>query len=180
MDITITTASASGMLSIPINLVFYAFVAAYVVHIIDESMLGENFVEMVRRSFWPAYEWKHFFGFNTLLMSMIILSVFLFDLFGGNWLLIPLIFVFQMVTNGLWHLGATCITKRYSPGLLTSILYWMLFHLIIRYAFLKGQIPVGLFALAGILGTLITIAMIGSFFVFRRRFGLDSQPEERA
>lgn len=170
MDVTITITATSNTLLIPINFVFWAYVAAYVIHILDESLLGETFVEMVRRNFWPAYEWKHFFGFNTLLMSIFILSIVLFELLGGAWIIFPLTFVFQMFTNGLWHLAATLITRRYSPGLLTSILYWMLFYFIFRYAFLKGEIPVPQFVISGILGALITILMIGSFFVFKRRF----------
>jgi hypothetical protein len=180
MDITITVASTSGTLFIPINLIFWAYVAAYVIHILDESLLGENFVEMVKRNFWPAYEWKHFFGFNTLLMSLIILSIVLFEVLGAAWIIFPLTFVFQMFTNGLWHLGATLITKRYSPGLLTSILYWMLFYFIFRYAFLKGEIAVPQFMISAILGALITILMIGSFFVFKRRFGATTQNVGRA
>lgn len=175
MDITITVANTSDTLVIPINLIFWAYVAAYVVHILDESLLGENFVEMVRRNFWPAYEWKHFFGFNTLLMSLIILSIVLFEVLGAAWIIFPLMFVFQMFTNGLWHLGATLITRRYSPGLLTSILYWMLFYFIFRYAFLKGEIAVPQFVISAALGTLMTVLMIGSFFVFKRRFGATIQ-----
>ena len=175
MAITITGASTSGTLFIPINFIFWAYVVAYIIHILDESLLGENFVRMVKRNFWPAYEWKHFFGFNTLLMSLIILSIVLFELLGAAWIIFPLTFVFQMFTNGLWHLGATLIKKRYSPGLLTSILYWMLFYFVFRYAFLKGEIPVSQFVTAGVLGTLITILMIGSFFVFKRRFGGTTQ-----
>ncbi len=171
MDITVAAARTSGTLSIPISLLFWAYVFAYVIHIVDESVLGENFVEMVRRHFWPDYGWKHFFGFNTLLMTLIVLSIVLYDILGGAWIVLPLTFVFQMATNGLWHLVATIVTRRYSPGLLTSTLYWVLFYLIFRYAFLKGEIPVRQFVTSAAVGTLITVLMIGSFPVLKRRFG---------
>jgi hypothetical protein len=171
VDVTISTAGGEGSLVIPISFFFWAYVAAYVVHILDESMLGEGFVGMVRRNFWPEYEWKHFFGFNTMLMSLIIFSIVVYEIWGGAWIIFPLVFVFQMFTNGLWHLGATIITRRYSPGLLTSILYWVLFYFIVRYSFLKGEIPLSRFVISAVLGTLVTVVMIGSFFVFRKRFG---------
>ncbi len=169
MDITITTGSTANLI-IPINLLFWAYVAAYVVHILEESVLGENFVEMVKRNFFPDYEWHHFFAFNTVLMSAIVLSIILYEAFGGRWLILPLAFVFQMVTNGLWHLGATILSKRYSPGLLTSILYWMLFYFIVRYSFMKGQIPASYFYAAAFAGAMITAAMIGSMFGLRKKF----------
>jgi hypothetical protein len=73
-----------------------------------------------------------------------------------------------MTTNGLWHLGATLITRRYSPGLLTSLLYWMLFYFVVRYSFLKGEISGPHFVIAGLLGTLVTVIMVGSFFVIKQ------------
>lgn len=177
MDIIISATSNTGNLIIPINLLFWGYVAAYVVHILEESTLGENFVEMVRSNFWPDYNWKRFFGFNTLLMSLIILSIMIYEILGENWIIFPLTFVFQMFTNGFWHLGATIITKRYSPGLLTSILYWMLFYFIFRYAFLKGEIPILPFVISAILGTLMTTLMIGALVVFRKRFGATNKEE---
>jgi hypothetical protein len=170
MNITIS-ASGGGEIAIPIIFLFWGYVAAYVVHILEESVVGENFVEMVRRGFYPGYDWTKFFGFNTLLMSLIIISVVVYDIAGGAWIIFPLTFVFQMFTNGLWHLGATVITKRYSPGLLTSILYWMLGYFVIRYSFLRGEIAPPHFVLAVVLGTLITVLMIGSLFVVRKVYG---------
>lgn len=171
MSVTISAVSSNDSLVIPIQFLFWGYVAAYVVHILEESLLGENFVEMVRKNFWPEYQWKHFFAFNTLLMSLIILSIILYEVFKGTWIILPLIFVFQMCTNGFWHLGFTLITRKYSPGLLTSILYWMLWYFMFRYSFLKGEIVVSHFVIAAILGTGLTMLMIGSFRLFRKRFG---------
>jgi hypothetical protein len=170
MNIVITTIENTGVISLPITLFFWGYVVAYIIHIIDESLLGETFVTMVRRNFWPGYEWKHFFGFNTLLMSLIILSNILYEIFGGSLIVLPLIFVFLLTTNGVWHLLATIIQKKYSPGLATSIIYWILFYFIFRYSILSGQIMPSISLWAGIIGTLLTILMIGSFFIFKKRF----------
>jgi len=169
MDVTITTASGPGPVLVPVSFLFWAFLAAYVVHILDESVLGETFVGMVRRHFWPDYGWEKFFGFNALLIGLIALSNLAYEALGGAWIILPLVFAFQMATNGLWHLGATLVTRTYSPGLLTSVLYWMLFYLLFRYAFLKGQIRTDHFLVAAVAGTLVTVVMIGSLFVIKRR-----------
>lgn len=171
MEIVATTGEA-GRLVIPISLIFWGYVAAYVVHILEESLLGENFVEMVRRSFSPRFEWKHFAVFNTLLMSVTVLSIILYEVLGGSWILLPLSWAFMFTTNGLWHLGATLLSRRYSPGLLTSILYWLLFSFVVRYAYLPGEIPDGQFLISGVAGTTITVVMIGMMFSMRR-FGAD-------
>jgi hypothetical protein len=171
MDVIIVAGESHGTLMIPISFLFWGYVAAYVVHILEESLLGENFVEMVRKNFWPAYQWKHFFGFNALLMVLLILSIVFYEVLGGGWIVAPLIFVFLMATNGLWHLGFTLITKKFSPGLVTSILYWMLFYFIFRYSFLQGEIAVSHFVIAAIVGTAMTVLMIGSFGIFKKRFG---------
>ena len=176
----IFSSGSTGTLTLPISLLFWGYVAAYVIHILDEALLGEKFVPMVQHNFWPEYEWKHFFGFNTLLMSLIIISIILFEVLGGGWIILPLIFVFLLTTNGIWHLGATIITKRYSPGLLTSLLYWILFYFIIRYSFLQGQVKPGYILITAIIGTALTVLMISSFFIMKRKFGSkysDAQPE---
>ena len=60
MNIIFTTTSDIS-LSIPIQLLFWAFVAVYVIHILEESVLGENFVDKVRKNFIPFYDWTKFF-----------------------------------------------------------------------------------------------------------------------
>jgi hypothetical protein len=176
----IFSSDPAGIVTLPISLLFWGYVAAYVIHILDEALLGETFVPMVRHNFWPEYEWVHFFGFNTLLMTLIIMSIILFEILGGAWIILPLISAFLLTTNGVWHLGATIITKRYSPGLLTSLLYWLLFYFLVRYSFVPGQVK-GLYILiSGIVGTALTVLMISSFFIMKRKFGgaeTSSQPE---
>ncbi len=165
---TIGLAAVSSSTPVPLALFFWGYVAAYVVHILDESVLGESFVGMVQRHFWPGYGWKQFFWFNAGLMSLIVGSIVLHEELGGAWVILPLVFVFQMFTNGLWHLGATVLTRRYSPGLLTSVLYWLLLYLMFRYGRLGEAVRTGWLAAAAVGGTLVTVVMIGSLFVIRR------------
>lgn len=62
-------------------------VAAYVIHVIDESLLGGSFVENVQQHWWPQYTWKKFFWFNTGYFVIMIGSVVAYDLRGGSWLI---------------------------------------------------------------------------------------------
>jgi hypothetical protein len=54
-------------------------VAVYVIHVLDESLLGESFVEKVRAHWWPQYSWQKFFWFNTGYFVIMIASVIAYD-----------------------------------------------------------------------------------------------------
>jgi hypothetical protein len=62
---------------------FWFMVAAYVIHVLDESLLGGSFVEEVQQHSWPEYSWRKFFWFNTDYFALMITSVVLYDLLGG-------------------------------------------------------------------------------------------------
>jgi hypothetical protein len=158
MGITIVTTNSVDFI-IPIEFFFWGIVAAYVIHILEESVLGEIFVDKVKNRFWPEYTWRKFFGFNALLMSLNIIAIILFIVIGGGWIIFPLALAFERIFNGFWHLIETIITRRYSSGLLSSILTWILGYFIIRFSFLKGEIPVLYFIIAIIIGIIMTVTM---------------------
>lgn len=170
MGIIIIISSSAANLEIPISFIFWGYVIAYVIHIIDEALIGETFVGMVRKLFWPKYEWKHFFVFNTMLISLTIISIIVFEVFNGLWIIAPLSAVFLFTTNGIWHLISTIITKKYSPGLVTSLIYWILFYFLVRYSFLTHTISNSVIIISAIIGTILTALMMVSFFIFRKKF----------
>jgi hypothetical protein len=61
----------------PLVFSFWFTVAAYVVHVLDESLLGGSFVEKVRQHWSPQYTWRMFFWFNTGYFAVMIVSVVL-------------------------------------------------------------------------------------------------------
>jgi hypothetical protein len=65
-------------------------VAAYVIHVLDESLLGGSFVEKVRQHWWPEYSSEKFFWFNAGYFAIMIVSVVAYDLRGGIWIVLPL------------------------------------------------------------------------------------------
>lgn len=160
-------------MEIPLNILFWAMEAAYLVHCLDETVAGGGFVDMVQKHFWPEYSGRMFFWFNTLLHVVNIATIILYEVFGGAWVIAPLIMSWLFVTNGLWHVLGTAMFREYHPGLVTSPLYWIIMYFIIRYGLLTGEIEMSHFIISMVIGTILTVLMIGSLFAMRKR----AQPE---
>lgn len=75
-------------MNIPLILSFWFMVAAYVIHVIDESLLGGSFVEKVRQHWWPEYSGTKFFWFNAAFFAVMI-SVVMYDFHEGAWKILP-------------------------------------------------------------------------------------------
>lgn len=145
---------------LPLIFSFWFTVAAYVVHVIDESLIGGSFVEKVREYWWPEYSWRKFFWFNAGYFTIMIASVVLYDLRGGAWLVFPLAWSIERMCNGLWHVGWTVHFREYSPGLVTSILMWMNFYFILRYTPPEQAIGQEMWVRAVIIGGLFTAFLV--------------------
>ncbi len=120
-------------MTVPLIFVFWFTVLAYVVHVLDESLLGGSFVEKVQQHWWPDYSWTKFFWFNTAYFVIMIASVVTFDLRGGMWVVLPLAWAIERFGNACWHVWWAIHFHEYSPGLLTSILMFMNVYLLVRY-----------------------------------------------
>jgi hypothetical protein len=164
MDITFTT-NPNATLFIPIQLLFWGFVAVYVIHILEESVLGENFVDKVRKNFFPSYDWTKFFWFNTFLLTLNVVAIIVYDIGGGRWIIFPLSLAVERTLNGIYHFVETVVTRKFSSGLLASILTWILAYLLIRYSLLKGEISSSDIFIGIVIGTLITASMFGALFI---------------
>jgi Protein of unknown function with HXXEE motif len=122
--------------SIPLVYSFWFMLAAYVIHIIDESLLGGSFVVKVQQHWWPQYSWRKFFWFNTAYLLLMAASIVLYDRMGRTFLFLPLAWAIERFFNAIWHLWWTVHFKEYSPGLLTTLLIWMQVYFI---AFCRPQ-----------------------------------------
>ena len=94
-------------MNVPLIFSFWFMVDAYVIHVIDETLLGGSFVEKVREHWWPKYSWKKFFWFNTGYFVIMIASVVAYDLRGGSWQILPLAWAIERLCNGFWHVWWT-------------------------------------------------------------------------
>jgi hypothetical protein len=54
-NLAISVGMDNAIVLIPINLALWGFVVAYVIHILEESILPEVFVDKVKRLYWPKY-----------------------------------------------------------------------------------------------------------------------------
>lgn len=159
MNVLISTASSTKFL-IPISFIFWGFVCTYVLHIFEESVLPEVFVEKMKRLYFSEYDWKKFFWFNTILLILNISSVIVFENKGGIWVVFPLSLAFERVFNGFYHLFETIISKKYSSGLLSSVISWILGYMIVRYSLIKGEIQINHFKISVLIGFIIFALMI--------------------
>jgi hypothetical protein len=169
MDFLISMDNSSNVI-LPVSFIFWGFIAVYALHIIEESLLGENFVDKMKKRFWPEYDWKKFFGFNTILMSLNVIAVVLFEVFGGAWVIFPLGLAAERVLNGFWHFGEMIVTKRFSSGTLTGLIFWIFGYFIIRYSVVPGQIPAVYAWISLAIGAVMTALMFGSMMSFRMKF----------
>jgi hypothetical protein len=143
-----------------LSLLFWAFLASYIIHILDETLLSGGFVQWIRDNFWPTYTWRMFFWFNAGAIAAIAASNLLFDSLGGNWVILPLIWVAGFVTHAVSvHLYWAIRGNTYSPGLVTSLLYVIVFYLVIRYGVGPHLITGADFAI----GTVVGVATVGAF-----------------
>jgi hypothetical protein len=146
--------------SVPLIFSFWFMVAAYVVHVLDESLLGGSFVEKVRQHWWPQYTWRMFFWFNAAYFVVMIASVILYDIFGEPLLFLPLAWMIERMCNGFWHLWWAMRYREYSPGLVTSILMWMNVYFVARYRPLSETIAPSTLGVAAIIGLLFTAFLV--------------------
>ena len=160
MNIVVSTATDNTMIVIPINFVLWGFVIAYVIHILEESLFPEVFVDKVKRLYWPQYNWTKFFGFNTLLLSVNIAAVIIYESVGGAWIIFPLSLACERILNGLYHLGETIRTKTFSSGLLSSVITWILAYITIRYSFMRGEITLQQAGISISIGVVMFLFMI--------------------
>ncbi|NLA25848.1 MAG: HXXEE domain-containing protein [Firmicutes bacterium] len=159
MDVTILTDSTTEYL-LPVNFIFWGFVFVYILHILEESIFPEAFVEKVKRLYFPEYNWLTFSCFNTFLLILNISAIIIFEGKGGAWIIFPLSMATERIFNGFYHLAETLISKKFSSGLLTSVISWILGYMIIRYSLIKGEILINHFVISVIIGVLIFSLMI--------------------
>lgn len=142
-----------------LNLLFLAFFAAYVVHILDEALLNHGFVQWIVNNFWPTYNIRMFFGSTpgqSELSRSATFSLTALEAIGSSCRLSGWRFATHALTV---HLYWTVRCNTYSPGLLSSTLYLFIFYLAVRYGLWGHLITINDF----ITGTVVGVATVGAF-----------------
>jgi hypothetical protein len=123
-----------------LTFLFWANFAAFTAHLLDETLMGGGFVTFIQRHFWAGFKISDFFDANALWLVLIAISNILYDVLGNRVAFIPMAFVWERFFNAFFHIGSTYYFKEYSPGLVTSLLFFVILYLICRYGVLRGHV----------------------------------------
>src|SRR5258708_38675123 len=144
-------------------ILMWAFLGSYVIHLVDEPTMYGGFLLWIKPSFWPPYTGRMTFWFNSGAVLGIPVSNLLAALFGGHWVILVLIWVSGFALHGIpLHLFWTIRQRNLSPGLVTSVLYWIMAYFFVRYGFLAGHISASDFWT----GTILGVLTVGAFLTF--------------
>lgn len=150
-------------MTVPLVASFWMMLAGYVIHIMDESLLGGSFVEKVRAHWWPEYSWRKFFWFNAGYLVVMGGSIVLYDRGGDRYLFLPLAWSIERFSNSLWHVWWAIRYREYSPGLVTCVLIWIQTYFLLAYRPTSEPIANGTVVLSLLLG--ISVAAFVSFYI---------------
>lgn len=146
-----------------LDVLLWAFLASYVIHIVDETTMNGGFIRWIQTSFWPTYTARMNFWFNGGAVVAIAASNLLYDLFGGHWIILALTWPFGFALHGITvHLFWTIRQRDLSPGLVTSVLYWIMAYFFVRYGLAGGEISSFDFWTGAVLG----VVTVGAFLTF--------------
>lgn len=146
-----------------VDILLWASLAALVIHVVDETTMNGGFVRWIQTSFWPTYTGRMNFFFNGGFIVGIAAVNALYDLFGGHWIIVALLCPWGFALHGLTtHVFWTIKQRDLSPGLLTSVLYWIMAYFFVRYGLAAGQIaPLDFWT-----GTILGMVTVGAFLTF--------------
>jgi hypothetical protein len=121
-----------------LSLLFWANFAAFAMHVMDETVMAGGLVAFVQRHFWAGFRTGDFAVANAVWLIVIAISNISYDWLGKRLAVVPMAFVWERCFNGLFHMGSTLYLNEYCPGLLTSVLFFVILYLICRFGVLRG------------------------------------------
>ncbi len=146
-----------------LDVLLWTFLGTFAIHLVDETSMNGGFIAWMQRNFWPSYTAKMNFFFNAVAVVAIAVFNLLAELLGGRWMILALVWPAGFALHGITvHLFWTIRQKNVSPGLATSVLYWIMAYFFVRYGLLAGQISPSDFWIGVVLGALT----VGGFLTF--------------
>jgi hypothetical protein len=101
----------------------WLFPFSYLLHILEEWLVGERFYFWVRRITGRTMSARTFFWLNGFFLLLMVVAVLLVRSRRAAWLVPALGFVVAL--NGFGHLLGALASRTYSPGLATGVLLWI-------------------------------------------------------
>jgi hypothetical protein len=148
---------------VSLDVLAWVFLASFIIHLIDETAINGGFIRWIQTSFWPTYTVHMNVWFNGAALLLIATGNVLYDLFGGHWIILVLLWPFGFALHGVTlHLFWSIRQWNLSPGLLSSVIYWIIAYFFVRYGFVAGEIGASDFWTGVALGVLT----VGAFLTF--------------
>ena len=142
-------------MNIPLNILFWAMEIAFCIHCLDEAVAGNGFPNWMSKYGMKSFTEKFHFWGCVILHIFFIVSIIFYEIFGGNWVLLPLCICSFFFGNGFFHVIGTIMSREYCPGMMTSPIAWIIMYFIVRYSLLLGSVSKF---------NLIVFIIVGSFF----------------
>lgn len=143
------------------NWIYWSFLAAAILHILEEYVYPGGFMSFMRQSA-PRYASQitaHFsILINGLFLSLCILAIVL----GPDQPVFGLSIAWLLFFNGLVHIASAWRSRRYTPGLISSlVLYLPLSIMGFGLIIVQGAIDFGGVAAALLLGIFYQLVPVG-------------------
>ena len=143
------------------NWIFYTFVAAGVLHVLEEYFYPGGFPDFMKRmspSFAPFITTSFAIVINGLFLVLCILGAIV----GRDALVFSLSIASLLVSNGLIHLMGSLRARRYAPGLITGVLLYIPLGIMAYSFFLNsGELSESQAIISVLLGLAYQIVPVG-------------------
>ena len=143
------------------NIIFWAFVVAACIHVVEEYFFPGGFLETVKR-FNPRIAPFATVRFTVLINGLFLVLCLVGAIVARQNLIFSLSIAGLLLVNALTHLGGTIKMKRYVPGVVTSLLLYLPLSLYAYYSFgMARQITLAEGAITIIIGALYQAIPMG-------------------
>ena len=142
------------------NWIFWAFVGAAVIHIVEEYYYPGGFLDSMKR-FNPGFAPSITVTFAVVINALFLLVCLASAVIADRNLIFSLSIASLLCFNGLIHIIATARSKRYAPGVISGIVLYLPLSLYAYYLFVSsGQLTLVGGIVSGLLGVLYQIVPI--------------------
>ena len=143
------------------DVIFWAFVVAACIHVVEEFFYPGGYLDTVKR-FSPRVEPFATVRFAVLINGLFLILCLVGAIVARQNLVFSLSIAGLLFVNALTHIGGMIRTKRYMPGVVTSILLYVPLSLYAYYSFgTAGQITLAQGMITIILGALYQAIPVG-------------------
>jgi len=147
------------------NWIFWAFVGAAVIHIVEEYYYPGGFPDFMKR-FNPGFAPSITGTFAVMINALFLLLCLAGAIIATRNLIFSLSVASLLFFNGLTHIMATVLSKRYAPGVISGVLRYLPLSLYAYDLFVSsGQLTLVGGIVSGLLGVLYQIVPVSYLIV---------------